>query len=298
MMNEKMLSAPVFAVKRFAVHDGDGIRTTLFLSGCPLRCLWCHNPEGLSAAKKLAFRTEKCRSCGICVAVCPTGAHTVADETHRFDREKCIACGLCESVCPADALTLYGREMTVWEAFGKLAEDRAFYGKTGGATLSGGECLSHPAFVLALTKKLYAEGIGTDIDTCGFAPYETFSALLPYVDTFLYDIKADDGEVHRRLTGQDNALIWDNLSRLCADGAKVEVRVPYVPGYNSSEMPAIADRLSRLPLSGVRILAYHDLSGSKYAALGLPSALPERLPTEDEMREVCALFARGNRVIV
>ena len=291
-------TAKVLSFKRFAVHDGDGVRTTVFLAGCPLRCVWCHNPEGLDGKARLAYFPDKCLSCGLCAGVCRTGAHTLDETGHHFDRSLCVSCGACAEVCIGDALTFYGREMTVDAVVGKLLEDRAFYGERGGVTLSGGECLIHPDFCAEVAERCRAEGVGVDIDTCGDVPWETFERLLPDVDTFLYDVKAISDEVHRRCTGRGNARILENLKKLTGVGARVEIRVPYVPAYNDGEMGAIAAFLADLPIVGVRVLPYHDLAHSKYLSLGMEPHLPPRVPTGEEMENARALFrAAGVRVI-
>ena len=163
------MKARVIEIKRFAVHDGDGIRTTLFLKGCTLKCVWCHNPEGIGAAPQLSFISEKCIGCGECVDVCPMGAQLMTVGGHAFDRLKCVGCGKCEEVCLGNALKLYGREMSVDELMPILLEDREFYENShGGVTLSGGECLCHAEFCTELLKRLKDEGINTAVDTCGF----------------------------------------------------------------------------------------------------------------------------------
>ncbi len=274
------MKATVSDIKRFAVHDGDGIRTTVFLKGCPLRCLWCHNPEGLERPPELAFYAHKCVHCGACASVC--ASHTVVDGVHSFDRAACVACGRCAEVCPANALQLYGREMTVEEVFAVVEKDRAFYEQTGGGvTLSGGECLLYPDFCAALLSKSKAAGIGTAVDTCGFVERSSLEAVLPYTDLFLYDLKAYDEGTHIALTGQSNARILDNLRFLSERGAPVELRIPVVPSYNEQELPAIADFLRTLKnIKKVRLLAYHDYARSKYLALGKTDTLPKiPLPT-------------------
>ena len=225
--------------KRFAVHDGDGIRTTVFLKGCPLRCVWCHNPESISPKPELAFYAEKCTGCGECMRVCPNGAHifeaadTPDSYIHKLDRTKCAACGKCAEVCVSGALKLCGRRMSVDEVMKIVAEDRIFYETSGGGmTLSGGEPTLQPEFALALLRAAKADGISTALDTCGFAKREVYESLLPYTDIFLYDIKHITDEGHIRCTGRSNRLILENLRFLSDAGAKIEIRIPLVPGYN------------------------------------------------------------------
>ena len=275
-------------IKKFAVHDGDGIRTTVFFKGCPLECLWCHNPEGISFKPQLAYYESKCVGCGECVTACRSSAHMIEGGIHSFDRALCTACGECADGCLGEALTLYGREMSVEELLPELLSDRAFYESSGGGvTLSGGECLCHSEFCVELLRELKKEGINTAIDTCGHVPREVFDAVIPYTDTFLYDIKAADPEVHKKCTKKTNERILDNLRYLDKRGCRIEVRIPFVPGFNSDEIEKIGEILSGLKnLCGVRVLPYHNYAGSKYASLGMTNRLPDRLPTDDEINAV------------
>ena len=279
-------------LKRFAVHDGDGIRTTVFFKGCPLRCVWCHNPEGLAQKPRLAYFAHKCISCGECVPVCPQAAQKMHNGMHFFERDHCIACGKCANGCLGDALQFYGKEKTVEELLPLLLEDRPFYETSGGGvTLSGGECLMQADFCAALLRALKTEGVATAVDTCGFVPQEALDKVIPYTDVFLYDVKAYHEDVHLRCTGQSNKQILENLRYLNARGCKIEVRVPFVPDLNESEMPHVAALLRELDnVVGVRILPYHNFAGSKYEALGIAHTLPDRLPTEAEAAAVAALF--------
>ena len=280
-----MLKAPVFEIKRFAVHDGDGIRTTVFLKGCPLRCVWCHNPEGLGGQPQLAYYPHKCIVCGECVTVCPAGAHRIAEGIHQFDRTRCLACGKCAEVCLGESLTQYGQYMTVDELIPRLLEDREFYDNSGGGvTLSGGECLTHADFCAELLRRLKTEGIHTAVDTCGDVPREVLNQVIPCTDVFLYDLKAMDAEVHRRCTGRGNRRILDNLRYLNDRGCDIEIRIPFVPDWNDGEVAAMAVFLSKLPrIRGVRLLPYHNYAASKYEALQMPAHLPARLPSDDAM---------------
>lgn len=277
--------ATIFDIKHFAVHDGDGIRTTVFFKGCPLRCVWCHNPEGLARRSELAYLPEKCVGCGACAKVCPNGAHTLTG-THSLSLTDCILCGACTEACTSDALTLYGREVTVEDILPELLEDRDFYFPRGGVTLSGGECLLQADFCRELLARLKAEGIHTAVDTSGSVPREALEKVLPYTDLFLYDIKAYDEEVHRRCTGYSNRQILDNLVYLDSLGAEIEIRIPFVPSYNDTEMEAIAHFLSTLKnVRGVKVLPYHCLSDGKYRSLGLPPTPKIRIPSADEINE-------------
>lgn len=259
------------------MHDGDGLRTTLFLKGCPLKCKWCHNPESISAHPELGYYAHKCINCGACADVCPYEAHRMTDGTHTFDRETCRGCGKCASVCLADALIFYGEHVTPEDVLPKLTADKAFYDNSGGGvTVSGGEPLLQADFTAALLKLLKDEGINTAVDTCLFASREQLMKVLPYTDTFLVDVKAIDREKHKELTGQYNDIILDNICYLDSVGKAMEIRIPYVPNQNACEIEKIGDFLSHLTsVKGTRVLPYHNLSGTKYASLDMEYPLSE-----------------------
>lgn len=256
------MKARIFEIKRFAVHDGDGIRTTVFFKGCPLRCVWCHNPEGISPKTQTAFYDHKCIGCGEC------------------KRENFIT-----SECLGDARVEYGRDVTLEELLPILLEDKDFYESSeGGVTLSGGECLMQADFCAELLKALKSQGIHTAVDTCGYVSRATLDKVIPYTDVFLYDLKAYGEDVHIRCTGCSNKLILENLKYLDTIGKTVEIRIPYVPEYNDGELEKIAHFLAPLKnISKVRVLPYHNYAGSKYAALDMENTLPQRLPTDEEV---------------
>lgn len=287
-----MLKGLIFDIKRFAVHDGNGIRTTVFFKGCPLKCLWCHNPEGISFKPQLAFYENKCINCGECAAVCPAGAQKITAEGHTYNREECVLCGGCERACLGNALKVYGKIMTVEELMPILLEDKSFYDNSGGGiTLSGGECLCQPDFCAALLKTAKENGLNTAVDTCGFVPRAAIDKVMPFTDMFLYDIKAIDENVHIKCTGQSNRLILENLKHIDAAGKKTEIRYPYVPGYNSGEAESIAEFVSSLKnVTGVRVLPYHNYAGSKYLSLGMKNTLPGKLPDSEEIKSIEMLF--------
>ncbi len=277
------MTGRITAIKRFAVHDGDGIRTTVFFKGCSLRCLWCHNPETLSPHTQLAFYAHKCVECGACAALCH--CHTFQEGAHQIDRAACTQCGRCVEACPQEALALYGQETTVEALLAILLQDRAYYESSGGGvTLSGGECLLQADFCAALLQRLQAAGIHTAVDTCGAVPRAAFDKVIPYTDVFLYDVKAVDEAVHRACTGHSSRQILENLHYLDRSGQAIEVRIPYVPGYNDGEKQNILALLRQLThVVRVRVLPYHRYAGSKYLALGMPNTLPERLPDDAEI---------------
>lgn len=290
------IKANIMEIKRFAVHDGDGIRTTVFIKGCPLRCVWCHNPEGIASRPQLAYYESHCVGCGACVSACGQAAQSIAlGEGHVFLRESCVGCGVCEEACVYGALKFYGRAMTVEELLPFLTADKAFYEASGGGvTLSGGECLTQSEFCAELLCELKANGIRTAVDTCGFVSRVAIERVLPYTDVFLYDIKAYDDTVHRRCTGQSNRVILENFAYLADFGKSIEVRIPFVPGYNDGEMEGIGSFLAGFShmIKRVRVLPYHNYAGSKYRALGMENTLPERMPTDEEIAAACDVLKR------
>ena len=283
--------AYIFDVKRFAVHDGEGIRTTVFIKGCPMKCFWCHNPEGIYSDPQIAYYKDKCIACGECVFVCPVDAHRMFEAGHSLLREKCIFCGKCEEVCLGGALKLYGKKMSPDEVLPLLLMDKDFYSGGGGVTFSGGECLCQPDFCAELLKKLKENGINTAVDTCGFVPRESIDKVIPYTDIFLYDIKAIDEAVHIKGTGQSNKLILENLKYLDARSVPVEIRIPFIPGFNDDQIKKIASFLRPLKnIKSIKVLPYHDMARSKYAALDMTDTLPYRLPKTEEIKEAESLL--------
>lgn len=268
----------VFNIQHFSVHDGPGIRTTVFLKGCPLRCAWCHNAEGLEPGRELFFAAERCTGCGNCVKACPRGAVRMENAKAVTDRARCTACGACVKMCLGDARSVCGEELSVEQVMCELRKDLVFYRQSGGGvTLSGGEPLMQPEFAAALLKACRAEGIHTVLDTCGQAPWDSFAAVLPDVKLFLFDLKAWTEAAHRRGTGVGNRLILKNLERLCAAGAQVRVRVPLVPGLTDApeELSGIAGFLAELPVEQVNLLPFHQSGRAKYGRLGHGYALAD-----------------------
>lgn len=285
-------------VKKFAVHDGPGIRTTLFLKGCSLKCAWCHNPEGISARPEMAYYAHKCINCLECARVCPRGAHAVSDGKHQFLRDKCASCALCEEACLGEAMKRFGREISAHEGAEILLEDRAFYEQSGGGvTVSGGEPLLQSGYVKELFALIKREGVHTAVDTCGNVDWAAFERVLPVTDMFLYDIKHIDPDAHRRLTGADNSRILNNLRRLSDAGARIEMRMPLVPGANDDEgtLRGIGEALGALNIERMKVLPYHSMARSKYLALGMEDTMPRvDSPSDDDIsRAVKLLISYG-----
>jgi pyruvate formate lyase activating enzyme len=276
----------IFNIQRFCLHDGPGIRTTVFFKGCPLRCLWCGNPESISPTPLLSYLREKCIACGACVTACPKGALST-DTAGKVvvHRKRCTPCGICAETCDAKALEMVGREASVEEVLAVVLRDREYFEASGGGmTLSGGEPLEQPDFAERLLGEAKVRGLHSAVETSGAANWEVFERLLAVVDLWLYDFKETDPKRHLKYTGFWNSQILANLRRLHAAGAKIRLRCPMIPGYNArpEHLDGIAALARELPkLEGVELLPYYDLWRAKLTRLGLETSLPDSLKPPD-----------------
>lgn len=268
----------VVDIQHFSTHDGPGIRTTVFLKGCSLRCKWCCNPETIARQPELGFNRKRCvgaSDCGRCLPVCPERALNVeADGLIQVNWDRCTDCGRCVDVCPSKALHSFGREMSVSEVLAEVESDSAFYGASGGGiTLSGGECLLQPEFSAALLKAARRRGISTAIETAGNVPWCSMAEVLPYVDTVLHDYKLTDSAAHKRWTGADNKVILANFRRAYVEFPDVRfvARIPLIPGVNDDleHIDAVLDAIAPYPnVVELELLPYHRFGDSKYRLLG------------------------------
>ncbi len=297
------ITGNVFNIQRFSIHDGPGIRTTVFLKGCPLHCFWCHNPEGVCPKAEVQFFPNRCIMCGMCEEICEHDAHHFQDGVHTYDREQCVTCGECVKECAAGALQMAGEEMTVEKVVEEIMRDRAFYETShGGVTLSGGEPMLQRHFSHAILTACRAEGISTAIETTASARWEHILEMLQVTDLVMMDLKHMDSDKHRAATGVRNELILANARRLAGETNKpLFFRIPVVPGVNATteEIGAIGAFVQELtaarrescaardeqpaPIT-LELLPFHRMAGDKYASLGMEyQANSLNTPPRDEM---------------
>ena len=260
----------ISGIKRMEIHDGDGLRTTVFFKGCPLKCIWCHNPESIGFEKQTAFFKEKCIGCNIC-----HGERTEASAL----------------ICPTNAQAVFGKEYEAEELAEILLKDKPFFDSSGGGvTLSGGECLARPAFVTELSRILKSRGVSVFIDTCGYVKRQVLEDIIPFTDRFLYDVKAIDPEVHKKCTSRDNGIILNNLAYLSKMNCDIEIRYPLVTGYNDTECHKIGEFLSGLGIQKIKVLQYHPFAASRYTALGMENTLPKAKTTPKDVEAAVSIL--------
>jgi pyruvate formate lyase activating enzyme len=276
----------IFDIKRFAIHDGPGVRTTVFFKGCPLGCWLCHNPESQSFEPELMIRDGRCTRCGDCVEACPQNVVSLNGANVQIDRYRCDLCGACADVCLPGAIEVVGREVTVAELMDELEKDVVYYDESaGGVTISGGEPFAQPEFLLELLQSCKARGFNTVVDTCGHVAPDLFRSLAEHVDHFLYDLKIIDDTRHREFTGVGVGLIHENLRWLAERNRAVVVRFPLLPGINDDEanIRAMGELLGSLEARPrVDILPYHRAGVDKYGRLGREPRLPDTRPPSEE----------------
>lgn len=286
-----MTQGIIFDIKRYSIHDGPGIRTTVFLKGCPLSCWWCHNPESQSAFTEMIYRSERCIGCGACEKACIRGAIRLTQRGYVADPDRCNGCGDCAGVCPSEAREAVGRSIAVEELAREMQKDVLFFEESGGGvTFSGGEPLSQPDFLAAALVAARELEIHTAVDTCGFAPRHVLETIAPLTRLLLFDLKLMDPDLHRKYTGVSNETILGNLEWLTRNNYETVVRIPVIPGINDSEdnieaVGRFLSSLSRRP--DVNLLAYHASAVEKYRRFEMPYLLQDVAPPHgDHMRNI------------
>ncbi len=284
----------IFDIKKYAINDGPGIRTTVFFQGCALACQWCHNPESQPCKPVLMYRVNRCALCGACIEVCPQHAITL-NGFASTDRSLCKACGACAETCYNGARELSGYQVSVDQVMSKILRDTPFYESSGGGvTFSGGEPLLQPRFLLALLRSCREHELHTVVDTSGLAAWEVLNCLREFVDQFLFDLKMMDEKRHLHFTGVSNRLILSNLKKLAEAGSAIHIRIPLIPGINDDDENLIASGefiRSLQNISSVELMGYHDLAAAKYEALGLEYQLKHiSAPGKDQLQRSAELL--------
>lgn len=276
-VEEERRGGIVINIQRYSIHDGPGIRTLVFLKGCPLRCQWCSNPESMHPRPELAFRRSLCYGCGHCVPACPREAISLDLEGVRIDYERCDHCGACVAACPPEALRLYGQVMTAAQVFEQVRRDQLFYCRSGGGvTLTGGEPLFQPQFAIAILELCREAGIHTAVETSGYVSSDILLHVLEYVDHVMFDLKLIDESLHLRMTGQSHDIILRNARLVMQSGISCQPRMPLIPTVNDSveEIQAIARFLKEVHLPKLELMPYHSLGVGKYESLGRQYPFP------------------------
>ena len=288
-------------IQRFCMHDGPGVRTTVFLKGCPLRCAWCHNPETQNAKSELLFYESKCMFCRACLSSCDSSAHLI-NENHKIDRKACASCFKCVKNCPTAALEKCGNDMSVEEILSVVERDRMFYASTGGITLSGGEPFAQGKAILELLKESKARGLSTAVETCGYADENLLLESAPFVDLFLWDIKDTDDGRHKQYTGVSNKKILENLNLVNETGARIRLRCILINGINTDKkhyfaLAALAEKIRNF--DGLEIIPYHSYGGAKATFLGLSdNGNTTWIPSSEQIEEAKSILKSKNITVI
>ena len=297
-----MQKAIVTNIQKYSVHDGPGIRTTVFFKGCPLNCLWCHNPETQDPSPEIMFFKERCTLCGTCLKRCPQKVIEFVEGYPVTDEIKCTLCGKCSDFCPHNARELVGKEITVNELMKEIIKDEAFYDESnGGVTFSGGEPLLNADYLNNLLERCKSKGIHTAIDTSGYATWEQFEKIVDNADLFLFDIKHINNDKHLKYTGASNIIILENLKKLSERGSNIYIRMPIIVGINDDDenIDASVDFISKLNIIHVNLLPYHKIGMDKYRRLNMEYKLSElETPSDKVMNKIADKFKKAEIKII
>ena len=291
MNDEGKIKGLIFNIQRFSVHDGPGIRTTVFFKGCPLQCIWCANPESINPFPEIMFNEDKCIKCDKCLYICPKGAITKRSNIIVIDRNKCDGCGKCVDVCYSSALSLCGRYLSLDDVLSEIEKDIPFYdASNGGVTVSGGEPLMQQNFLTRLFVGAHEKGIHTALETSGYASWKVFHRILQHTDLVLYDLKTISPKIHKEMTGVTNELILKNLERICRERFPTIIRIPIIPGYNivnEKDIHGMLKFVVRLKgIERIDLLPYHSLGEIKYRWLGKPYQVKTNPPGKEFMNKL------------
>lgn len=289
----------IFNINRYAIHDGAGIRTTVFFKGCPIRCHWCSNPESQKTAFELSYLKSECILCGRCVESCPQNAIRLSENVHSIDRKACNLCGECVLPCPSGALEITGRTISARELYGEVSTDRPFWERShGGVTISGGEPLVQPAFAKAFLNICQDNYVHTAIETCLHVPQDSLQGILPFVDQVICDLKIMDDTLHKKFTGGSNSLILKNIATLLATDKEVLVRMPLLPGVNDDEnnLRAVGTFIeSHREGTQFELLPYHQMGEAKYERLGRSYKMTTMSPpSKKSMSQAISILKKFN----
>ncbi|CAH2213742.1 trans-4-hydroxy-L-proline dehydratase activase [Tepidibacter aestuarii] len=293
-----MKNAKIINIQKYCVHDGPGIRTTVFFKGCPLTCIWCHNPESQRYKSEIMYNEEKCSKCGECEKRCPHDCIKINEDKIINDYSICSHCENCIDFCVNNARELVGKEYSVNELMKEIEKDKVFYEESGGGvTLSGGEVMSQIDFVEQIVKNCKRKGIHVAIDTCGYAPFESYERIIDYVDLFLYDIKLMNSQRHEKYAGKPNELILKNLVMLSERGANINLRIPLIQGINCDDenIENMLKFIKNLNISSINLLPYHEIGKDKYKRLNInyEDELMSK-PSDERIEEIKNIFEKHN----
>jgi len=296
-----MSTGNIFNIQKYSIHDGPGIRTTVFFKGCPLNCWWCHNPESQYLYPELVFWKDRCINCQTCLTVCSSNAISIKDGILFTDKDKCTLCGECVQKCPTQAREIIGKTMTSEEVVKEVEKDNLFYQESGGGvTFSGGEPLVQPEFLNELLQSCQEKKIHTALDTSGYAIWQVLDKIRDKVDLFLYDVKIMDDEAHKNYTGVSNQIILENLRKLSRENENIFIRIPIIPGVNDDDqnIKGIGEFLKPLNIKQVELLSYHNIASEKYNRLGKIYALEKtQVPSKEKLIKISNILKNFNLII-